>query len=77
MKIKNTYSIEDSFDRKRHGSLFDRGSADSWYSRPHQPHWYPNGSYNDPRIEDLTPEQIAEYHAGYEDNEKHCGKKEW
>jgi len=28
------------FDRS-HGSPFDRGAADSWYSRPQEPHWYP------------------------------------
>lgn len=75
MKIKNTYSIEDSFDRSRHGALWDRGSADSYYGRPRSPHWYPNGSYNEPRIEDLSVEQIAEYQAGYDDNEKSGAKK--
>jgi hypothetical protein len=34
-----------------HGSPFDRGSADSWYSRPQQPHWYPEGSYRGDRVE--------------------------
>jgi hypothetical protein len=70
-------TLTNSMDRDRHGSLYDRGSADSWYSRPIDPHWYPNGSYNTPRITDLTPEQIAEYNAGYEDNEKSGGKKDW
>jgi hypothetical protein len=32
------------FDRKRHGSLFDRGSADSYYSRPQDPHWFPDSA---------------------------------
>lgn len=77
MKNKNTYSIKDSFDRSRHGSLFDRGSADSYYGRPRSPHWYPNGSYNEPRIEDLSVEQIAEYNAGYVNNERFGHKKEW
>ena len=66
-----------SIDRERHGSLYDRGSADSWYSRKKEPHWYPNGTYNEPRIENLTDEQIAEYNAGYDDNEKAGGHKEW
>ena len=69
--------IKESFNRKRHGSLWDRGTADSWYSRDPEPHWYPNGTYNEPRITDLTEAQIAEYLAGYEDNEKLGGKKEW
>jgi len=66
-----------SMDRERYGSLYDRGSADSYYHRKMDPHWYPNGSYNDPRIEDLTDEQVAEYKAGYDHNEKHGDKKEW
>ena len=27
-----------------HGSLFDRGSADSYYGRIPNPHWYPEGT---------------------------------
>ena len=76
MKIKNDL-YKDSFDRERHGSLYDRGSADSYYGRGVQPHWYPNGTYNEPRIEDLDAEQIAEYHAGYDDNERNGDKKQW
>jgi hypothetical protein len=38
------------FDRS-HGSPFDRGAADSWYSRPQEPHWYPEGTYRGKRIE--------------------------
>lgn len=55
-----------------HGSPYDRGSADSWYSRGRDPHWYPNGTYNGDRIDPsngMTDEQIAEYNQGYDDNE--------
>ena len=76
MKIKNDLYIA-SFDRERHGSLYDRGSADSYYGRSKQPHWYPEGTYNEPRIETLDADQIAEYHAGYDDNERNGDKKEW
>jgi hypothetical protein len=65
------------FDRKRHGSLYDRGSADSWYSRNADPHWYPEGSYNGDPVLELTPEECNEYLAGYEHNEKFGGKKDW
>ena len=65
------------FERNRHGSLFDRGSADSYYGRGERPHWYPNGSYNEPKITDLTPEEVAEYMAGYEYNEEFGDKKDW
>lgn len=53
-----------------HGSPGDRGSADAYYGRPKDPHYYPNGTYNPPRIDekDMSPEQIVEYHNGY-DNE--------
>lgn len=60
-----------------HGSLWDRGSADSYYGRPRDPHYYPDGSYNGERITDLTPEQVKEYLDGYEWNEKHGDKKNW
>ena len=33
-----------------HGSPEDRGGADFWYHRPRKPHWYPNGTYNEPEI---------------------------
>ena len=51
-----------------HGSPYDRGSADSWYRRQAQAHYMINGA----RIEkvDMTAEQIAEYEAGFLDNEK-------
>ena len=51
-----------------HGSPFDRGSADSFYRRQPEPHYMINGA----RIEkvDMTAEQIAEYEAGYDSNEK-------
>jgi len=64
------------FSRK-HGSLYDRGAADSWYDRPRLPHWYPNGCYKGERVTDLTPEEVAEYEAGYDDNEKNGEKKDW
>ena len=70
-------AAEPQFDRTRHGGLYDRGSADSWYSRPRDPHWYPDGSYCNERVTDLTPAEIAEYHAGYDDNEASGGKKLW
>ena len=58
------------FVRDRHGSLFDRGGADSYYHRKRDPHWYPNGTNRPPRIIELTEEEIAEYHLGYDENEE-------
>lgn len=65
------------FDRERHGSLYDRGSADSYYHRRRRPHWYPQGTYNGDAITNLTAEEVAEYNAGYDFNEEHGDKKEW
>ena len=65
------------FQRDRHGSLYDRGSADSYYRRSPDPHWYPLGTVNGEPITDLTKEEREEYLAGYEDNEKFGDKKDW
>ena len=65
------------FDRERHGSLWDRGTADSWYSRPRDPHWFPEGSYQGQRIDQLNQYEIAEYLAGYDHNERCGGKKDY
>lgn len=62
-----------------HGSPFDRGSADSWYGRPLDPHWYPQGTYKGRRVSEteMTADEVQAYHAGYEQNEEFGGKKEW
>ena len=64
------------FDRK-HGSLYDRGSADSYYRRGREPHWYPNGTYNGAAVLAETLEEIAEYEAGFRDNEESGNFKDW
>ena len=65
------------FIRKQHGSLFDRGSADSYYGRSIDPHWWPQGTGHGSKITDLTPEEVAEYQAGYDWNERYGDKKNW
>ncbi len=65
------------FDRKRHGSLFDRGSADSYYGRRRDPHWWPEGSYNGQPVEQLTRDEVDEYMAGYDYNERFGDKKDY
>ena len=62
------------FDRSRHGSLYDRGSADAYYHRGKDPHWWPNGTGRGEKITDLLPEEVAEYIAGYEEQTDH---KDW
>jgi len=65
------------FDRKRHGSLYDRGSADSYYHRSAAPHWYPEGTHKGKRVTDLDDYEVAEYNAGYTANEEAGDFKEW
>ena len=69
--------IEDN--NHKHGSAYDRGNADSYYGRPKDPHYYPNGTYNDPKIVevDMTQEQIDAYHKGFDENEADCNFKDW
>jgi hypothetical protein len=56
------------FDRSRHGGLYDRGSADSYYRRPKNPHWYPEGTGHGEIVTDLTEEEVKEYMLGYDEN---------
>jgi len=64
--LKLTKGIE----MAQHGSPYDRGSADRYYGRSFNPHHRLNGE----EVTDLTPEQIAEYRAGW--NEE-SGSKDW
>jgi len=66
------------FDQS-HGSPFDRGSADSWYGREQDPHWWPQGTGHGTRVEskDMSLAELRAYFAGYEYNEQFGGKKEW
>ena len=64
---------------KRHGGPFDRGSAESYYSRPYRPHYYQQGTSTSPRVElaDMTAKEIVAYSAGYKWNEDFGDKKSW
>jgi hypothetical protein len=55
----------------RHGGPYDRGSADSYYRRPFNPHYYVGGSYASEMVnkDQMTPEEIAAYKAGYDEND--------
>ena len=56
---------------ERHGGPFDRGSADSYYRRSKEPHYYLGNTGSTPRIEavNMTEKEIEAYYAGYEANE--------
>ena len=52
----------------RHGGAYDRGSADAWYGRQPEPHYYTGDTYASNRIDavDMCAEEIEAYMAGYE-----------
>ena len=55
-----------------HGSPYDRGRADAWYSRPPLPH----KGCTTAQDTDLTEAEIEEYVKGYNDG-RNCGGKDW
>lgn len=63
----------------RHGGPYDRGSADSYYRRGRNPHFFRGDSYQSERVEykDMTPDEVVAYNAGYDDNEEFGDYKEW
>ena len=70
---------EAQLKRMNHGSPYDRVSADSYYMRAKKPHYYPNGTYENPLIleEFMTTGQVQDYNDGYNDNEKDGHFKDW
>jgi hypothetical protein len=65
------------WDRKQHGCLFDRGSADSYYGRGRDPHYGGVGGNSGARVEQLTADEVGEYQAGYTYNELYGDKKDY
>jgi len=63
----------------RHGGPYDRGGADYYYWRGYEPHYYTGKTYQSDRVEkeDMTPEEIEAYTAGYEYAAKFGDRKEW
>ena len=64
---------------QRHGSPFDRGSADSYYRRQRKPHYFIGATYQSPEVLEsaMTQEELEAYHAGYDWNEQFGDKKDW
>ena len=60
----------------KHGSPQDRGSADRYYGRPYNPHWYPSGTHKGKRVnrDEMSSEEIAEYDYGWENEQD---RKDW
>jgi hypothetical protein len=63
--------------QRKHGSLYDRGSADSYYGRARDPHYGGVGGDSGPRVEVYDESSVAEYLAGYEYNERFGDKKDY
>jgi len=63
-------------NRPKHGSPQDRGSADAYYGRPYDPHWWPEGTYMGTRVEreDMTVDQLKEYEYGFMNEDE---RKDW
>lgn len=63
----------------RHGGPFDRGSADSYYNRGIEPHYYVGRTYDSDRVEkaQMTAVELSEYLAGYAYNEQYGNKKDF
>lgn len=63
----------------RHGSPYDRGSADAWYRRSFNPHYFVGDSYSSPRVEmaEMTATEITAYATGYRHGEEAGDHKEW
>jgi hypothetical protein len=69
--LKSKYS-------QRHGGPYDRGSADSYYGRGFDPHYYTGATYSSVRVAvgPGTPQYEA-YEAGYTENEASGNFKYW
>lgn len=76
-KVFNILKDQWQFVRENHGSLFDRGSADSYYGRGRTPHYGGVGGDSGPRVEVTDSVSVAEYMLGYDENEKFGDKKDW
>ena len=65
--------------KTRHGGPWDRGSADAYYQRAFNPHYYVGATYSSPRVDrkNMTEGEIAAYTAGYHEQEASGEFKQW
>lgn len=56
---------------QRHGGPYDRGSADAYYGRPKDPHYFVGDTYNSPLVpaSRMTTKEIEAYNAGYDEQD--------
>lgn len=57
------------YTHDRHGGPYDRGSADAYYQRPFNPHYYEGDTYSSPLVEkdNMTAEEVTAYAQGYKE----------
>jgi len=62
---------------QRHGSAYDRGSADAWYGREFRPHYFTGDTYQSKEIliQDEASPEFEAYAAGYRDTP--FAQKQW
>jgi len=60
---------------KTHGSPWDRGAADSYYMRSTRPHYVKEDGTHVKR-DQMTQQEVDEYFAGYDYNEKYGDTKD-
>ena len=75
-KDKGWLNVDEGLNDK-HGSCFDRGGADYYYGRKPRPHKGGVGGGSGPRIEELSPEEIADYMRGFDEAEKDGNQKQY
>jgi hypothetical protein len=73
-ETKNEFRNREVFTR--HGGAYDRGSADAYYHRAPEPHYFTDASFQSTKIEevDMSEEEIAAYMAGYNETDD---RKDW
>jgi len=76
--VAGNHTSQPNYDT-RHGGPYDRGSADSYYSRGYHPHYFEGATSTTPRVdlENMTAAEITAYTAGFNDNELFGDKKDW
>lgn len=64
-------TVQTTDTSKRHGGPYDRGTADAYYRRPFNPHYYLAGSYRSPLVSaaEMTADEIAAYTRGFEEQD--------
>jgi hypothetical protein len=58
----------------RHGGAWDRGSADAYYSRPVNPHYYVGDTLMSEMATELTQDELDAYMTGYYSQDD---RKDW